>query len=237
MTSTAQLTWWNVVHPEGRPRAVVAAGSAEEAQAAAWREWTGQEPRTELETLTRKACWAEDTGESVADTASAPGVKGHKVTALELLDLLESTPEGPRLDKEMDRLSGIATPGDVDPTLARQFVFGRLLMEAAGVDFSERGTSSALGRVIDEPQGRCRSHVGGSPAGARMIGGEKEHVKDAQGLERCHELAIEASRIVDAVREDLPEASIDFDDGDTSLPAQLARIGGLVDDIVDASRR
>ena len=36
------------------------------------------------------------------------------MTALELLDLLESTPEGPRSDKEMDRLSGIATPGDVD---------------------------------------------------------------------------------------------------------------------------
>ena len=156
------------------------------------------------------------------------------MTALELLDLLESTPEGPWSDKEMDRLSGIATPGDVDPTLTRQFVFGRLLLEAAGVDFRERSTSRALGRVIGEPQGRGRSHVRGS-AGARMIGGEKEHVKDAQRLERCHELAIEASRIVDAVREDLPEASIDFDDGDTSLPAQLARVGGLVDDIVEAS--
>ena len=121
------------------------------------------------------------------------------MTALELLDLLESTPEGPWSDKEMDRLSGIATPGDVDPTLARQFVFGRLLLEAAGVDFSEGSTSSALGRVIGEPQGRCRSHVRGS-AGARMIGGEKEHVKDAQRLERCHELAVhphESSRRTD----------------------------------------
>ena len=45
----------------------------------------------------------------------------------------------------MDRLSGIATPGDVDPTLARQFVFGRLLLEAAGVDLSDGSTSSALG--------------------------------------------------------------------------------------------
>ena len=62
------------------------------------------------------------------------------MTALELLDLLESTPEDPWSDKEMDRLSGIATPGDVDPTLARQFVYGRLLLEAAGVDFSESGT-------------------------------------------------------------------------------------------------
>ena len=78
MTRTTQRTWWNVVHPEGRLRAVVAAGSAEEAQAAAWRQWAGQEPRTELENLTRKACWAEDTGESVADTASAPGAKGTK---------------------------------------------------------------------------------------------------------------------------------------------------------------
>ena len=86
------------------------------------------------------------------------------MTALELLDLLESTPEDPWSDKEMDRLSGIATPGDVDPTLARQFVFGRLLLEAAGVDFSDGSTSSALKRVSDEPQGRCRSHVGGSPA-------------------------------------------------------------------------
>ena len=55
------------------------------------------------------------------------------------------------------------------------------------------------GRVIDEPQGRGRSHVRGS-AGARMIGGEKEHVKDAQRLERCHELAVhphESSRRTD----------------------------------------
>ena len=158
------------------------------------------------------------------------------MTALELLDLREANAADTWDAEKLDSLSGIATPGDGAPTLARQFLFGRLLLEAAGVDFSDGSTSSALGRVIGEPQGRCRSHVRGS-AGARMIGGEKEHVKDAQGLERCHELAIEASRIVDAVREDLPEASIDFDDGDTSLPAQLARIGGLVDDIVDASRR
>ena len=51
----------------------------------------------------------------------------------------------------------------------------------------------------------------------------------------AHELATETSRIVDAVRQELPEAPLDFDDGDTSLPAQLARVGGLVDDIVDAS--
>ena len=86
------------------------------------------------------------------------------MTALELLDLLESTPEGRWSDKEMDRLRGISTPGDVDQTLARQFVFGRLLLEATGVDFSDGSTSSALERVSDEPQGRCRSHVGGSPA-------------------------------------------------------------------------
>ena len=78
MTSTTPRSYWNVVHPEGRLRAVVAAGSAEEAQATAWRQWAGQEPRTELEALTRKACWAEDTGESTADTASAPGTKGTK---------------------------------------------------------------------------------------------------------------------------------------------------------------
>ena len=71
MTSTAQRTWWQVVHPEGRPRAVVAAGSHEEAQAAAWREWTGRGPRTELETLTRAACSATDTGETVAQTPSS----------------------------------------------------------------------------------------------------------------------------------------------------------------------
>ena len=156
------------------------------------------------------------------------------MTALELLDLLESTPEGPWSDKEMDRLSGIATPGDVDPTLARQFVFGRLLMEAAGVDFSEGTTSSALGRVIDEPQGRCHSHVGGSPE-ARVIPGKRPPANEAERLERCHELATETSRIVDSVRQELPDAPLDFDDGDTSLPAQLARVGGLVDDIVDAS--
>ena len=156
------------------------------------------------------------------------------MTALELLDLLESTPEGRWSDKEMDRLRGIATPGDVDQTLARQFVFGRLLLEATGVDFSDGSTSSALKRVSDEPQGRCRSHVRGSPR-ARMITGESPPVNEAERLERCHELATETSRIVDAVRQELPEAPLEFDDGDTSLPAQLARVGGLVDDIVDAS--
>ena len=78
MTSKARRTWWNVVHPEGCLRAVVAAGSAEEAQGAAWRQWAGQGPRTELENLTRKACWAEDTGEAVAKTPSSPGAKGTK---------------------------------------------------------------------------------------------------------------------------------------------------------------
>ncbi|MDD9982385.1 MAG: hypothetical protein OXU81_13685 [Gammaproteobacteria bacterium] len=68
---TTRRTWWNVVHPEGRPRAVVAAGSLDEAQSAAWREWTGSGPKTELESLTRAACSATDTGEAVAETASA----------------------------------------------------------------------------------------------------------------------------------------------------------------------
>ena len=40
---------------------------------------------------------------------------------------------------------GFDAPGDVDPTLARQFLFGRLLLEAAGVDFSDGSTSSARG--------------------------------------------------------------------------------------------
>ena len=65
------------------------------------------------------------------------------MTALELLDLLESDPDGAWTDVEMERLSGIAAAGDVDPTLARQFVYGRLLLEAAGVDFSEGRTLSA----------------------------------------------------------------------------------------------
>ena len=87
------------------------------------------------------------------------------MTALELLDLLESNAADTwDAEKAMDSLSGIATPGEVDPTLARQFLFGRLLLEAAGVDLSDGSTSSALKRVNDEPQGRCRSHVGGSPA-------------------------------------------------------------------------
>ena len=65
------------------------------------------------------------------------------MTALELLDLLESDPDGAWTDVEMERLSGIAAAGDVDPTLARQFVYGRLLLKAAGVDFSEGRTLSA----------------------------------------------------------------------------------------------
>ena len=158
------------------------------------------------------------------------------MTSLELLDLLESDPDGAWADEAMDGLSGIATPGDVERTLARQFVFGRLLLEAAGVDFTEVSTLSAGELVSREPQERCRSHVRGS-APAKMNRGEKGHVNDAEQLERCHELAIEASRIVGALRKELPEAPLDFDDGDVSLAAQLARVGGLVDDIVDASKR
>ena len=158
------------------------------------------------------------------------------MTALELLDLREANAADAWDAEKLDSLSGIATPGDVDPTLARQFVFGRLLLEAGGVDFSDGSTSSARGRVTDEPQGRCRSHVRGSP-GARMIPGKSPPANEAERLERCHELATETSRIVDAVRQELPEAPLDFDDGDTSLPTQLTRVGGLVDDIVDASKR
>lgn len=61
------------------------------------------------------------------------------MTALELLDLLKSDPEGSWVDDELDRLSGIAKPGDVDPKLARQFVHGRLMLEAAGVDINKCG--------------------------------------------------------------------------------------------------
>ena len=86
------------------------------------------------------------------------------MTALELLDLREANAADTWDAEKLDSLSGIATPGEVDPTLARQFLFGRLLLEAAGVDLSDGSTSSALKRVNDEPQGRCRSHVGGSPA-------------------------------------------------------------------------
>ena len=62
------------------------------------------------------------------------------MTALELLDLREANAADAWDAKKLDSLSGIATPGDVDPTLARQFVFGRLVLEAAGVDCSECGT-------------------------------------------------------------------------------------------------
>ena len=137
------------------------------------------------------------------------------MTSLELLDLLESDPDGAWADEAMDGLSGIATPGDVERTLARQFVFGRLLLEAAGVDFTEVSTLSAGELVSREPQERCRSHVRGS-APAKMNRGEKGHVNDAEQLERCHELAIEASRIVGALRKELPEAPLDFDDGDVT---------------------
>ena len=160
--------------------------------------------------------------------------QGQQMTALELLELLESNPADAWVAEKLDGLTGIATPGDVDPTLARQFVFGRALLEAAGVEFSEVNTQSGGAPGIQDCQGRHPSHVRGSPR-VRMIRGEKRHAKDLQALERCHELAIEASRVLGAVREKLPEAPIDFDDGDTSLPAQLARVGGLVDDILDAS--
>ena len=51
------------------------------------------------------------------------------MTALELLERMKSKPEGRWVDREMDRLSGIAAPGDVDPMLARQYVIGRVLVE------------------------------------------------------------------------------------------------------------
>ncbi|MDD9982384.1 MAG: hypothetical protein OXU81_13680 [Gammaproteobacteria bacterium] len=66
--------------------------------------------------------------------------QGQDVTALELLRRMKSDPDGRWIAREMDRLSGIDTPGDVDPILARQFVYGRLMLEAAGVDFSETDT-------------------------------------------------------------------------------------------------
>ena len=113
-------------------------------------------------------------------------------------------------------------------------MYGRLVLEVAGVEFSEVNTQSASAPGIQDCQGRDPSQFLGSPR-VRMIRGEKRHAKDVQAFERCPELAIEASRIIGAVREKLPDAPIDFDDGDTSLLAQLARVGGLVDDIVDAS--
>ena len=58
---------------------------------------------------------------------------------------------------------------------------------------------------------------------------------DAQRLEQCHRLASEARTILDAVREEFAPAPLDFDDTDVSVPAQLARLGGLVDEILDAS--
>ena len=63
-----------------------------------------------------------------------------RMTALELLNLLESDPEFAGVEEAMDGLSGIAAAGDVDPVLARQFVYGRLVMEGLGVDFSRTGT-------------------------------------------------------------------------------------------------
>ena len=162
--------------------------------------------------------------------------QGQDMTVLELLELLESNPADAWVAEKLDGLTGIATPtpGDVDPMLARQFVFGRALLEAACVEFSEVNTQSGGAPGIEDCQGRVPSQFLGSPR-VRMIRGEKRHAKDVYALERCHELAIEASRIIGAVREKLPAAPIDFDDGDTSLPAQLTRVGGLVDDILDAS--
>ena len=66
--------------------------------------------------------------------------------------------------------------------------------------------------------------------------GNTPTMNEAQKLERCHQLAIEARAIFDTVREELAPAPVDFDDTDVSLPAQLARVGGLVDDIVDESK-
>ena len=56
-------TWWKVTHAEVAVTISVAAASDDEARAAAWRQWYGRAPRSELEGLIRNACAAEDTGE------------------------------------------------------------------------------------------------------------------------------------------------------------------------------
>ena len=66
------------------------------------------------------------------------------MTALELLERMEWNPDEPWVDREMDRLSGIATPGDVDPILAGQFVIGRLLVKALTGGGDEPSVEQAL---------------------------------------------------------------------------------------------
>ena len=56
---------------------------------------------------------------------------------------------------------------------------------------------------------------------------------NARRLDLCHRLAIEANTILDAACQELAPAPENFDDTDVSLPAQQARVSGLVDEILD----
>ena len=59
---TRPYTQWVVTHPEVAVRIVVPARSAEEARAAAWKEWYRRPVRTGFDEVLRDAFGARDTG-------------------------------------------------------------------------------------------------------------------------------------------------------------------------------
>ena len=132
------------LHAEHSTTHLVEGRAPRRARARRGRGWLGRRSASRRLAAVDRAR-AED-GARVADTRGVLG-DGHgriggadaivaasqrqQMTALELLDLMESDPEFAGVDEAMDGLSGIAAAGDVDPILARQFVYGRLILEGS----------------------------------------------------------------------------------------------------------
>ena len=49
------------------------------------------------------------------------------MTALEILELMSRAPDPVQIDTEIERIDGTAVAGDVDPALARRYVYGEVL--------------------------------------------------------------------------------------------------------------
>ena len=60
----APRTLWTVEHPEVPARLVVAARTADEARALAWRRWYGREPTTAFDERLRAAFPVTDSGQT-----------------------------------------------------------------------------------------------------------------------------------------------------------------------------
>ena len=93
------------------------------------------------------------------------------MTALELIELMADNPTDARIDFEFDHLTGPASPGDVEPELARRFVIGDQLRRAlcAGPFPDEPGRSG----LRPLPCILCGATILGGGGGGGGGGGER----------------------------------------------------------------